>query len=68
MNTPAPRTLRELRSAAGFCRQEDLAAAIGVTTRSVSRWETGAVQPPPSLRQYLQLRADRAANPPGARP
>lgn len=57
-----PSPLRVLRLRAGFRRQEDLASYIGVSRRTVSRWELGHCQPPPTLHLFLELIIDRHPN------
>jgi DNA-binding transcriptional regulator YiaG len=49
------RLCRELRIRAGFRTQEDLASYVGVTCRSVSRWENRHSQPPAGLAQHLAV-------------
>ncbi|MFC3627778.1 helix-turn-helix domain-containing protein [Vogesella amnigena] len=49
-HTPAPyaefgELLTQLRVAAGFIKQRELAIALGVTQQSVSRWEKGLARP-----------------------
>ena len=49
-----PPALRDLRRAAGFATQEDLAAALCIDRRTVTRWERGQCRTPVSLRLWLQ--------------
>lgn len=52
---PAPSQARIVRIAAGVS-QERLAAELGVSRRSVARWETGASQPTKLVRpRYAAL-------------
>ena len=59
MPAPAPttndygRTLRQLRKERGM-RQDDLAAAVGVTQATVSDWETGRAAPKPAHHDALE--------------
>lgn len=55
------RTLRATRRRLGWT-QRRLAAELGVTIRSVSRWETDAVPMPPAMAKLLgYLAAEHAA-------
>ncbi|QOZ83025.1 MULTISPECIES: helix-turn-helix domain-containing protein [Chromobacterium] len=64
-STPVPyaefgELLTQLRVAAGFIKQQELATALGVTQQSVSRWEKGLARPRssaiPALEQLVRAK------------
>lgn len=54
MSTRVPSRIMLLRIAKGL-RQEDIAAAVGVSPQTVSNWETGRTEPKLKARQFQKL-------------
>lgn len=57
MNLPIANVIRSLRREWNIT-QEELAAAIGVTYQSVSRWENGQAYPVPKIAKYFDISTD----------
>ncbi len=63
LSSPSPEALRSLRLAAGWT-QEECAAKVGSTRRTLQDWEAGIAAMHPGLWELLNIKARKARRAP----